>query len=113
MGKKERTKGAVYENEVCKALSAFWPTTKRNLSQYQGSDGRDLDATEPLCFQLKRRKKTALSEIKIAYLEAAESLQDDYVIPAACWRDDNGKSMVILSLDDLVLLLCGIEDGTF
>lgn len=115
MGKKSRTKGAVYENEVCKALFKFWPSAKRNLSQYQGSDGRDLDGTEPVCFQLKRRKKITLAEIKIAYLEAEESLEigDDFFISAACWRDDNGQSMVMMDLDDLILLLCGIEDGAF
>ena len=110
MGKKSRTKGATYENEVCKALYAFWPSAKRNLAQYQGADGRDLDGTEPVCFQLKRRKKIMLWEIKIAYLEAVESLDDEYTMPAACWRDDNGKSMVMIGLDDWVKLLCLVED---
>lgn len=113
MGKMSRTKGAVYENEVCKAISSFWPSAKRNLSQYQGSDGRDLDNTQPVCFQLKRRKKITLAEIKIAYIEAEESLDDEHLIPIAGWRNDNGKSMVMLSLDDLILLLCGVEDGAF
>ena len=111
MGKKSRTKGSVYENEVCKAIFKFWPSAKRNLSQYQGSDWRDLDETQPVCFQLKRRKKITLAEIKIAYLEAAESLDENYIIPAACWRDDNGQSMVMMGLDDFILLLCGVEDG--
>ena len=110
MGKRSRTKGAVYENEVCKKLFAFWPSARRNLAQYQSSDGRDLDGTAPVCFQLKRRKKILLSEIKIAYLEARESLDDEYTMPAACWRDDSGQSMVMMGLEDLVALLCGIED---
>ena len=113
MGKMSRTKGAVYENEVCKALFKFWPGAKRNLSQYQGSDGRDLDDTTPVCFQLKRRKKITLAEIKMAYIEARESLDEEYLLPAACWRDDNGQSMVMIGLDDLVLFLCGVEDGAF
>jgi hypothetical protein len=113
MGKKSRTKGATYENEVCKALFKFFPSAKRNLAQYQGSDGRDLDGTSPMCFQLKRRKKTTLAEIKNAYIEAAESIDCEYLLPVACWRDDAGQSMAMLSLDDLILLLCGIEDGIF
>ena len=110
MGKKSRTKGAVYENEVCKKLFAFWPGARRNLAQYQGADGRDLDDTRPVCFQLKRRKKIMLSEIKIAYLEAVESLDEGHTMPAACWRDDNGKSMVMMGLDDFTALLCLVED---
>jgi hypothetical protein len=113
MGKKSRTKGASYENEVCKALFKFFPSAKRNLAQYQSSDGRDLDGTAPICFQLKRRRRTTLATIKNAYIEAAESLDDDYLMPAAVWRDDGGQSMVMLSLDDLILLMCGIEDGAF
>lgn len=113
MGKKSRTKGATYENEVCKKIFKFFPSAKRNLAQYQGSDGRDLDGTAPICFQLKRRKKIMLSEIKNAYIEAAESLDEGYIIPVACWRDDGGQSMVMLSLEDLVLLLCGVEDLVF
>ena len=111
MGKSERIRGIRYENEVCKAIFQFWPSARRNLSQYQGSDGRDLDDTAPVCFQLKRRKKITLAEIKIAYIEARESLNGDYRIAVAGWRDDNGQSMVMLGLDDFVLLLCGIEDG--
>ena len=111
MGKRERTRGSTYENEVCKAINPFWPSARRNLSQYQGSDGRDLDFTQPVCFQLKRRKKITLAEIKIAYLEACESLDSEYRIPAAGWRDDGGKSMVMIALDDLIDLQCATEDG--
>ena len=112
MGKRERTKGSTYENEVCKAIHPFWPSARRNLSQYQSSDGRDLDFTQPVCFQLKRRKKITLAEIKIGYLEAAESLDAEHRIPALVWRDDRGESMVMLSLDNLIALQCSIEDGT-
>jgi hypothetical protein len=110
MGKSQRTKGSTYENEVCKAIFPFWPSAKRNLAQYQGSDGRDLDGTEPICFQLKRRRKIMLHEIKTAYREAQASVSDAYPIPAAGWRDDNGESYVMLKLDAFVGLLCGVED---
>jgi hypothetical protein len=113
MGKKSRTKGASYENEVCKALFRFFPSAERNLKQYQRSSGRDLDGTARLCFQLKRRKNITLAEIKNGYIEAAESLDEEYDIPILGWRDDGGKSMVMLSLDDLVLIACDIEDGIF
>jgi hypothetical protein len=110
MGKSQRTKGSTYENEVCKAIFPFWPSAKRNLAQYQGSDGRDLDGTEPICFQLKRRRKIMLHEIKTAYIEAQESTSNGYPIAAAVWRDDRDASYVMLNLDDFVKLLCGVED---
>jgi len=110
MGKRERTRGSTYENEVCKAIHSFWPSARRNLSQYQGSDGRDLDYTQPVCFQLKRRRRIKLSEIKTAYLEAAESINAEHRMPAAVWRDDRDQSYVMISLDHLVELLCATED---
>ena len=112
MGKRERTKGSTYENEVCKAIHPFWPAARRNLSQYQGSDGRDLDFTQPVCFQLKRRKKITLAEIKIAYLEAAESIDNKHCLSAAVWRDDRDQSYVMLSLDHFIGMLCATEDRT-
>ena len=110
MSKKERTKGAAFEREVAKLLHPFWPSARRNIEQYQSSDGRDLSDTQPICFQLKRRKMTKLWEIKHAYFEADESTDEDYPYPAAVWRDDNGDAMVMMKVEHLVEMLCKIED---
>ena len=113
MGKKSRTKGAAYENEVCKALYAIFPDAKRNLAQYQGADGRDLDGTQRICMQLKRRKKITLAEIKVGFIEAVESTDDEYEFPALLWRDDGGVSKIMFNLDDWVEISCALEDGEF
>ena len=111
MGKKSRTKGAAFEREVAKLISTYWPDAKRNLDQYQGSDGRDLSETQPVCMQLKRRTKTQLWEIKMAYVEAKESTSVEYPYPMAVWRDDGGDTLCMMKLEHLVEWLCLIEDG--
>ena len=111
MGKKSRTKGAQYEREVAQLISDYWPDAKRNLDQYQSSDGRDLSDTQPVCMQLKRRKRTLLWEIKNAWVEAREASSVEYPYPMAVWRDDGGESFCMMKLSHLVEWLCLLEDG--
>ena len=111
MGKKSRTKGATFERETAQLISTYWPAAKRNLDQYQSSDGRDLSETQPICMQLKRRKSTMLWEIKMAYVEARESTSLDYPYPMAVWRDDGEETYCMMKLEHLVEWQCLIEDG--
>ena len=111
MGKKERRKGTQYEREVAQLISDYWPDAKRNLDQYQSSDGRDLSDTQPVCMQLKRRKRTLLWEIKNAWVEAREASSVEYPYPMAVWRDDGGESFCMMKLEHLVEWLCLLEDG--
>jgi len=115
VGKKERTKGATFENEVVKSISPFFPDAKRNLDQYQQKDGRDFKGTEPLCIQAKRRKKTQLWEIKMGWIEAREASTINYVYPVVVWRDDqttpNEDIMCAMKLEHLIEWLCLQEDG--
>jgi len=111
MGKKSRTKGAAFEREVVNLISPFWPDAKRNLDQYQKVDGRDLSETQPVCMQLKRRKRTLLWEIKLAWVEAMNSSSIDYPYPMAVWRDDNGDTMCMMKMEHLVEWQCRQEDG--
>lgn len=111
MGKKSRDKGAAFEREIANLISKYWPDAKRNLDQYQGSDGRDLSETQPICMQLKRRKRTMLWEIKLAYVEARESASADYPYPMAIWRDDGEEAYCMMKVEHLIEWLCLLEDG--
>ena len=111
MGKKSRTKGASFELEIANAIRDYWPDAKRNLDQYQSTDGRDLSGTQPICMQLKRRKRTLLWEIKNAWVEARESASIEYPYPMAIWRDDNGEAFCMMKVDHLVEWQCMAEDG--
>ena len=111
MGKKSRTKGAAFEREIANLISPFFPDAKRNLDQYQKTDGRDLSETQPVCMQLKRRKCTLLWEIKMAWVEAMASSSIEYPYPMAVWRDDGGEAFMMMKVEHLVEWLCRAEDG--
>jgi hypothetical protein len=111
MGKKSRTKGAAFEREVANLISPYWPDAKRNLDQYQTQDGRDLSETRPICMQLKRRKRTQLWEIKMAWVEANEAASVEYPYPMAVWRDDGGETWCMMKMEHVVEWLCALEDG--
>ena len=111
MTKTSRDKGKRYELEVVKQLQPYWPDAKRNLSQFQATDGRDFSNTEPLCIQAKRRKKVTVGVINDAYIEADESADVRYPYPAVVWRSDRGNSMITMDLDHWVEILCLLEDG--
>jgi hypothetical protein len=86
----------VFEREVVRSISEFWPDAKRNLSQYQENDGRDFDGTEPFCVQAKRRKRIRLHEIVNGWHEANESTSSDYPIPCVVYRSDGDTSWVTM-----------------
>ena len=114
-GKRSRNKGANFEREVVKLVSPYFPDAARNLKQYQGTDGRDLDGTSPVCMQLKRNAKNQLWQIKLAYIEARESTSVDYAYPMAVWRDDQSTPLedvyCMMKLGHLIEWLCLLEDG--
>ena len=111
MGKKSRDKGAAFEREVAKLISPYFPDAKRNLDQYQASDGRDLSDTQPLCIQCKRRKKVDLWEIKMGWLEAEQSTSIEYPYPIVIWRDDGQEAFCMMKVEHLIEWLCLMEDG--
>jgi hypothetical protein len=111
MSKTSRDKGKRYELEVVKQLSLYWPDAKRNLSQFQQSDGMDFNGTYPLCIQAKRRKKVGINDVNTGYAEAKYSANAQAPYPAIVWRSDGGVSMIAMDLDHFVEVLCLMEDG--
>lgn len=104
MGSRERNKGAGYEREVCKNLYIIFPMACRNLEQVRTSEGRDLDNTQPLCIQCKRRKKVTMATAKQGLDEAISSADDEYWCPMVVFRDDAGESYVMLKERDFTAL---------
>ena len=111
MGKASRTKGKNYELEIRKALWPFWTDVRRNLKQYQETDGRDFDNTEPLCIQAKRRKRVTMGVVEQGLVEAYVACDDTYRYPVVVFRSDNGRSKVLMELEHFVEWLCLMEDG--
>lgn len=97
MSKYQRTKGANWER-VC---SIWWrshgyPFARRKLSQYQASDGCDIENTEPFIAQCKSGKQINIMK---AYKEAQGSSKKGQ-IPLAMVKYDREEPLVVLSLDD-------------
>ena len=111
MGKKSRTKGAAFERVACKIFSLFWPFVSRNLKQYQRSDGRDFDGTEPISIQAKWHKKITAGVIKKALAEAQSACDADYRYYAAITKEDGEEPIFHMPAKDLVEWQCLIEDG--
>ncbi len=105
MGKAQRTKGAVYEREVCDKFNARLGTDyKRNIGQARDG-GNDIDAGS-LTVECKRRASLTTIENWYKQAEAAVDARFDRdgvtSIPLVVARADNGKSFAILDLDDFI-----------
>ena len=83
-----------------------YPEAKRRLSQYQVSDGVDLDNTAPYAIQCKSGKRI---EIMKAYEEAHGSAFLDQ-IPLLFFRYDNKKPMVVMSAEDFAKHIKNTKD---
>lgn len=110
----QRTKGATYEREVSRAFeAALGGTYDRNIGQARDG-GNDIDVG-PLVVECKRRKTLSTIEgwLKQAATAAYQRWQrqgGDPVtghIPVVVAREDSGKSLVILRLDDFLHIVKG------
>ena len=103
MGASQRTKGAVYEREVCAAFTqALGQPFTRNIGQSRDG-GNDIDIG-PLVVECKRRKTLTTIEGWYKQAERAACARDQTdlfmreLIPLVVARSDGGKSLVVLSL---------------
>lgn len=110
MGAGQRTKGAVYEREVCAAFTqALGQPFTRNIGQSRDG-GNDIDIG-PLVVECKRRKTLTTIEgwykqaerAAITRGEQADAFETDH-LPIVVARSDGGKSLAVLSLADFIYL---------
>lgn len=102
MSKSQRTKGAAYEREVCKALSqATGKEYKRNIGQARDG-GYDIPFGN---FRLECKRRRTLGTIEKWLKQATDSCKTSDEIPAVVARSDAGKSMVFMSFDTFLLLV--------
>lgn len=100
MGKMQRDKGANYEREVAKIISArLGRPTKRMLGQARDG-GHDLEQIGPFLFECKRRAKIAVYEWMRQIVAACTNGQ----MPVVIARADNERSIVILDFEDFMTL---------
>ena len=98
MGLKSRRKGAAYEREIARRLSEMLGTpAKRRLGQARDA-GHDIDIVGPYIIEAKRRK--TLGPVGRWYAQARAAAKQSDQIPIVVMREDNGASLVVLSLDD-------------
>lgn len=112
MGKSQRTKGASYEREVCAAINeALSLDVKRNIGQARDG-GNDIDCG-PLVIECKRRKtlKTIrdwFDQARAACVRTIErkALDGDFSpsFPVIVCREDNGESLVLITLQHFLML---------
>jgi hypothetical protein len=107
LGKSQRTKGATYEREVAQVFSAaLGIEVKRNIGQARDG-GNDLDVG-PLVVECKRRKTLTTIEGWMLQAQAAANERrrghEEVTIPVVVARADAGKSLVIISLADFLIL---------
>lgn len=102
MSKSQRTKGAVYEREVCARLSeATGKKIQRNIGQARDG-GTDIPFGNFLV-ECKRRK--TLGTIEKWLKQATDAATTGEQIPVVVARSDAGKSLAYMSLDHFLLLV--------
>jgi hypothetical protein len=97
----QRTKGAVYEREVC---ARFSKSTGRIVKRHigQARDGGNDITIPPFTVECKRRKSLKTIEGWLAQAYAACTIEAP--IPIVVARSDGGQSFVIIPLDDFLQL---------
>lgn len=106
MGKYQRNKGASFERRRARWWQKLgWSEARRNLSQYQKRDGKDIVNTEPYVEQCKVGKRIS---VLAAYKEAKESASSKEIPIASIHYDGERDTLIVLSEKDFEwLLLCG------
>lgn len=112
MSKSQRNKGAGYEREVVDAFNRQFGTHyRRHIGQAR--DGGEDAVIGPFVLEMKRRKSLkTISDWLLQCIEAIVSLGIRRRIdtakkhyPIVVMREDNGRSMVLLTLDDFLSIL--------
>jgi hypothetical protein len=104
MGKAQRVKGADEERRVAKLYNKVgFKKARRNLTQYQESDGCDIEGVEPFIPQCKCGKTVNWIN---AYREAAGSASETQYPVAHVHLDRVGK-YVVLSEEDYFEIIKG------
>jgi hypothetical protein len=102
-----RNKGAAFERKVAELYrEAGFKNARRKLSQYQKSDGRDLENVDPFTVQCKCGKTV---DWLTAYHEALASNEPSF-FPVVHGRIDGKGTYVFLSEEDwqeIVIMLKG------
>ena len=104
-GKFSRNKGAREERRRANWWKKLgWTDARRNLTQYQKTDGKDIDNTEPYVEQCKVGKKI---NVLSAYKEA-KGAASSKEIPIASIHYDGEETLIVIGEKDFEwLLLCG------
>lgn len=99
MSKMQRTKGAMYEREICDRLTqAVGRKVQRHIGQAR--DGGNDISVGNFIFECKRRKSLKTIEGWIQQAEAAKKTSEETAV--VVMRSDGGKSLVMLSLEDFL-----------
>jgi len=98
MGKMQKLKGKVYEQEIARAFKELYPGTERYLNDVYGGKGVDVIAG-PYKIQCKRYKDYC----PVNKLEEVVYTQGD--MPILATRGDKKKTIICLYLDDFIEIL--------
>lgn len=103
MSKYQREKGASFERDRANWWKALgWEGARRKLSQYQETDGQDLENTYPFVEQCKVGCKI---NILAAYKEAKSAKQVPVQIPIAAIKYDRQETLIVMSETDFERML--------
>lgn len=94
MGKYQRNKGANFERYRANWWKKLgFKNARRNLNQYQKTDGRDITGVEGFCEQDKCGKNINIYK---AYMEAWNAAYENE-IPIAAIKHDRGQVLIVMS----------------
>ena len=101
MGKMQRTRGSVYEREVCDVLSKKFGTKISRVLGQARDGGLDIEAG-PFAIECKRRRTIAVYQ----WLDQLEkAAKDGDRLPIVVARADGRRSIAILYLDDCLAMV--------
>ena len=104
MGKASRDKGARGEREAAAVLRrlGLFPNAQRAYHQSRdGGDAADLEGTGALWVEVKRGKRPNIPK---AWSQAAEESAGADQVPVAMTRQDRGRWLVTVAVEDLKVL---------
>ena len=102
-GRASRQKGQRGERNVAKKLKPYFPYAKRNLNDFQGGEGTDLQNTGKLQIQVKHYKK----HVPINRLQEVVIKKRGNLPVLVSWPTDKGtgKPCVVMYFDDFLKIL--------
>ena len=102
MSKSQRTKGAVFEREVCDLFSdAFGRKITRNIGQSRDG-GNDIDVG---CLVAECKRRASLKTLRGWMAQARAAVTSPDRVPVVVMREDGAsKPMVLLEWDDFMFL---------